>query len=82
MTGNFILEHVFLLILAGMRNGVYIGSMKLNFLSNSCSSAKTDHFHELEWLEFVREVDRLIKGNHVAKQLFFDARERYLANQN
>lgn len=45
-------------------------------------ASETDHFYQQEWSDFVREVDRLTGGGPVVRQLFFDAREKYVSNKN
>ncbi len=50
-------------------------------LINEYLPTETDHFYKKEWSAFVVEVDRMTGGGPVARQLFFDARNKYLAGK-
>ncbi len=52
--------------------------MSEELFKNKASHRSTHDFFRLEWSQFVEEVDALTGGNVVARQLFFDAREKFL----
>ncbi len=59
----------------------YLDAMCRIDLVNEYLPTETDHFYKKEWSAFVIEVDRMTGGGPVARQLFFDARKKYLADK-
>lgn len=65
-----------------MRMAVYKLEMYQRYFSHEFKSAESDRFYNQEWSVFVREVDQMTGGSPVARQLFFDARSKYLADKD